>query len=395
QIFVDGQPTILTLDQIPADKIERVELITNPSAKFDASSSGGIINVALKKNKRLGLNGLVTLAGGTPKIFTGNLNLNLREGKFNFFLTGGYNQSGGESKGETKRTNKSNGVVDDFFNQVTVNDRLRRFSSVRFGFDYFIDNRNTITLTQGLVRGRFSNEETQNQEYLDASGTPQYFGYRFADGRSSFNRNSSSFNYKHSFPQQGKELTAEVRYNYGDRSERSGILNTFTLPGGGQSRPDAIVRNEGSSDQDQVTIQIDYANPRSEDSKFETGVRSYHNKFSSVFNAFAVDNGSETKLSLSNNYEYKEMVNAVYATYSGKNKSFSYQVGLRAEHSKFDGLLVDSLLKFGYEYPARLRNIWDALFPSASIAKEINEDQEMQLNYTRRIRRPNFWQLNP
>src|SRR5690606_39445307 len=73
----------------------------------------------------------------------------------------------------------------------------------------------------------------------------------------------------------------------------SGILNTFTLPGGGQYRPDAIVRNEGSSDQDQVTIQIDYANPRSEDSKFETGIRSYHNKYTSVFNAFAVDRSEE------------------------------------------------------------------------------------------------------
>src|SRR5688500_4759438 len=138
QIFVDGRPTILTLDQIPADNIEKVELITNPSAKYDAASSGGIINVVLKKNKRIGLNGIATASVGTPRILNGNLNLNLRQGKFNFFWSGGYNQSGGKAKGETMRQNKSGGIIRDYFNQNTVNNRLRRFKSIRFGTDYFI-----------------------------------------------------------------------------------------------------------------------------------------------------------------------------------------------------------------------------------------------------------------
>ena len=129
QIFVDGRPTILTLDQIPAENIEKVELITNPSAKYDAASSGGIINIVLKKNKRVGLNGIASASVGTPRVLNGNLNLNLRQGKFNFFASGGYNQSGGKARGETKRQNKSNGTIQDYFNQTTVNDRLRRFRS--------------------------------------------------------------------------------------------------------------------------------------------------------------------------------------------------------------------------------------------------------------------------
>src|SRR6185437_9831322 len=84
-IFIDGRPTILTLDQIPSDNIDRIELITNPSAKYDASSTGGIINIILKKNKRTGLNGVVSASAGTPERFSGNANLNLRQGKFNFF----------------------------------------------------------------------------------------------------------------------------------------------------------------------------------------------------------------------------------------------------------------------------------------------------------------------
>ena len=143
-IYVDGRPTILTLDQIPSDNIESVELISNPSAKYDASSGGGIINIILKKNKRRGFNGLISLTGGTPEIFRSNASLNLRQGKINLFLSGSYNTSGGKSRGESDRINKEDGVVQDYFSQSSVNDRNREFKSIRGGLDYFIENRNSI-----------------------------------------------------------------------------------------------------------------------------------------------------------------------------------------------------------------------------------------------------------
>ncbi|MEO6357160.1 MAG: carboxypeptidase-like regulatory domain-containing protein, partial [Ferruginibacter sp.] len=133
QIFIDGRPTILTLDQIPADHIDKIELITNPSAKFDAASSGGIINIVLKKNKRVGINGMASVSGGTPDLFSANLNLNLRQGKFNFFGSGGHNQSGGIAKGQTLRQNKKGGAITDYFNQFSANERSRNFNSLRFG----------------------------------------------------------------------------------------------------------------------------------------------------------------------------------------------------------------------------------------------------------------------
>ncbi len=395
QIFVDGRPTILTLDQIAADDIERIELITNPSAKFDASSSGGIINVVLKKNKRIGLNGLFSLSVGTPKITSGNLNLNMREGKFNLFLSGGYNQSGGKSTGQTLRQNKSNGVIDDYFNQYTTNDRSRRFGFMRAGVDFFADNRNTISFTQGFFKGRFGNGEDQYQEYLNSGRMLEYYGKRFSDSRSKFDRNSSRLSYKHSFPEEGKELTADINYNYGNHSDNSNIINSFFNPDGSEYSESSVVRNDGKSSSDQVTFQADFTDPTGDNSKFEAGIRSYYNKFNSFYNAFAVDNGAEIKLPLSNNYEYKEMVNAAYATFSGKKEKFSYQVGLRTEYSKFTGLLIDSAFKFGYEYPSAVKKIWDAIFPSVFITKQIGENHQLQLNYSRRIRRPNFWHLNP
>ncbi|THU38019.1 TonB-dependent receptor [Niastella caeni] len=395
QIFVDGRPTILTLDQIPADNIERVELITNPSAKFDAASTGGIINVVLKKNKKIGLNGLVSAGAGSPNIYNGNLALNLRQGKFNFFVNGNYNQSGGRPKTETYRQNKDNGIVTDYFNQFAFTDRNRRFAGVRFGMDFFLDNRNTFTLTQNFGGGRFTNNEEQHQEYLNLHQQPDHYGYRTSDSRSTNGRTSTQFVFKHNFVESGKSISADINYNYGRNSDNTNILNTYSFPDGSMYAPESRVRNNGSGKNNQITVQVDYVDPQGEDNKLETGVRSYINDFTSFFNAFFVNNSSEIKLPLSNNYQYREMVNAAYVTYTGKLLGIGYQAGLRAEHSKFDGELVDSAKKFGYQFPGNIGSLFDALFPSLYLSKNIGEGQEIQLNYSRRIRRPDFWQMNP
>lgn len=396
QIFVDGRPTILTLDQIPADNIERVELITNPSARFDAASDGGIINVILKKNKRIGLNGIVSAGAGTPDLLNSSANLNMREGKFNFFIIGSFNQSGGRAKSRTLRQNKENGIVQDYFNQYSTGERLRRFGSARFGLDFFVDNRNTITVTQNIVSGKHSNEEVQDQEYFDISHDPEFYGSRFSESSSRFRRYNTQMNFTHKFPEQGKEINANINYNSGNGSEQSSIINYYFNPDGTTYSPVNQVRNAGRNDIRQWTFQADITDPGKEDSKFEAGVRTFINNYSSRFDAFSVQtNGTELHLPISNNYTYRELINAIYGTYTFKIKDWGYQLGLRAEHSKFNGELVDSAMKFGYEYPNKLNRIWDALFPSIFITRQFGENTEIQLNYSRRIRRPNFWQLNP
>ncbi|MCM5528715.1 outer membrane beta-barrel protein [Parasegetibacter sp. NRK P23] len=396
QIFIDGRPTILTLEQIPADNIERVELITNPSAKFDAASGGGIINVILKKNRRLGFNGTVSAGIGTPEVLNGNANLNLREGKFNFFLSGGYNQSGGVARGETFRQNKVNGVTDNFFNQYNRNERDRKFNNIRYGIDYFLDNRNTLSVSQNLTDGRFANRETQDQEYLNSAGILERTGYRVSSGRNGFKRNNVQLNYKHLFNSSGKELTADATYNGGSGTNTTNILNTYTNADGTEYASPSNVRNAGSSDNDQWTFQLDYVNPINDTRKIETGLRSFINNSNSMFSTFSIDNGgAETKLPLSNNYSFRELVHAGYFTYTDQFKGIGYQAGLRTEISDFEGTLIDSARTFGYKYPNQLKDIWDALFPSLYLSKQVSENTELQLNYSRRIRRPGFRQVNP
>lgn len=394
-IFVDGRPTILTLDQIPSDNIDRIELITNPSAKYDASSGGGIINIILKKDKRRGFNGLVSITGGTPEIFRSNANLNLRQGKFNFFLSGNYNTSGGISESSSERQNKLDGVVQNYFNQNTDNDRNRNFKSIRGGVDFFIDNRNTVTVSQGYVQGDFDNHEEQVQQYLDINKSLTRSGNRVSENAFQFRRNNSQLNYTHKFPRSGEELNASLSVNYGGVDNHSSIINSFYLPDGQREDDPTTVRNSGWNNNDQWTAKVDFTNPINENTKIETGLRSYINNYESVFNTFSVANGGESKLPLSNHYKYREQVHAAYFTYTGRVESFGYQLGLRGEYSKFDGTLVDSAKKFGYKYPSAIKNIWDALFPSIFLSKKVGERDEIQLNYSRRIRRPGFWQLNP
>jgi len=395
QIFVDGRPTILTLDQIPADDIERVELLTNPSSKYDASSAGGIINVVLKKNKRVGFNGLASAGVGSPGVLNGNLSLNVRQKKFNFFGSENYNRSGGSTTEKTYRQNKTNGNITDYFNQESTNERKRRFNSVRFGADYFIDDKSTLSFTQGFTNGRFNSNELQHQEYLDVMQALDHTGKRTSIGATEFNRKSSNLTFDKVFDRPDKKLTADISYNSGTRSNGSFITSKLYNLDGSNYQPDNVVRNSGTGTDNQFTAQVDYSNPVNENKKIEFGLRTYISNTSTNFGAYSVGGAGETKLPLSNNYKYRETVNAGYFNYANKYKSFKYQVGLRVELSKLSGEMPDSNFRFGYQYPDKLKNIFNAVFPSLFLTKQLNENEDLQFNYSRRIRRPRFWEVNP
>lgn len=396
QIFIDGRPTILTIDQIAADDIERVELITNPSAKYDASSSGGIINIILKKNKTIGLNGIASVGGGTPGVLNGNLNLNYRAKKFNFFASGNYNRSEGTAMEKTYRENKDKGLITDYFNQSTDNNRLRQFHSVRFGADYFIDDKTTLSFIQGLNNGKFASDQRQNQDFYDADKILDHTGVRVATSDGNFKRSSSRLSFERKFDSPDHKLSADITYNTGGRDNSDYIVNNFYNPDGSAYSPVTRVRNSGLTDEYQVIGQIDYSHKINDNKRIEFGVRSYYNHNKSNFATYSIDQAeNETKLPLSNNVKYSEKVNAGYFNYANGWKSFVYQVGLRVELSELDGSMIDSNLNFGYKFPNGFKDLNYALFPSFFITKHISESEDIQFNYSKRIRRPRFWEVNP
>lgn len=390
QIFVDGRPTNMTLDQIPADAIESVEIITNPSAKYDASGgTAGILNIVMKKNRRVGYSGNVrTNVDSRGRVGLGG-DINIRQNKINFFANINYNQRRSLGTGNTTRQTlgiRTNNSLQDDNSTMTG-----AFAFGRFGIDYFIDNRNTLTLTQGFM-GANMNPHSLSAIYTDttSNGSFDVLQNRFSDSRNQFRNMSSQASFKHNFPKAGHEWTFDATYNKG-RNENNNSINSdyYDLPGNVFNRS-YDQQQSGSGKNENLIVQTDYSNPITDKSKFEVGARTSIRNVNSATDYFIVSpDGSKIPNAAQNIiYNSRDQVYAAYATYSNKIKNLGYQVGLRAESSDYTGKLLNKGQTFDIEFPI-------SLFPSIFLSQKIDDYNDLQLNYSRRINRPGFWQLFP
>lgn len=391
QIFVDGRPTTMTLDQIPADAIESVEIITNPSAKYDASGgTSGILNVVLKKNKKTGYNGSVRVNADSRGKVGGGADINVRQNKVNFFLGANYFPRKSISSGTTNRLTIGNPNT-----QLLQNDNstmIGNFGFVRGGFDFLMNNRNTISVTGSIGRGHFKPYSTSDiwTDSLYPSGTKTIFSQRTSVTTGDFYNKGVQLSYKHNFPRAGQELTADMNYN-SSRNNNNNLIGTnyYSVP-----------QNQltGNYNQRQITdgnnsflvIQTDYSNPINDKSKLEAGLRTAIRNVDSKNDFYTFDSLGNAifQPQLSVNYSSTDQVYAGYTTYSSQLKNFGYQLGLRVESSNYQGHLPDKQQDFKINFPV-------SLFPSFFISDKLKNDQELQLNYTRRINRPGFFQLFP
>lgn len=388
QIFVDGRPTNLTLDQIPADAIDNVELITNPSAKFDASGgSAGIVNIVLKKDRRIGYNG--TLQAGVDMRGRPNLgaSINARQGKINLFASTGLRMRRSLTHTETDRNNLFGFPTTNIF-QDGNNTSDRQNINGRAGIDWFVNNRNTITLSGSLSKGGFRNSDVLDiqTDSLYSGRTGTGFSQRNTDGERQFSNSGAQLLYKKLFPKEGRELTADVNYNY-SRSENNSEFNTTYS----SAIPQTLQRQEGEGTNRFITIQSDYVTPLWNGVKWEAGVRAAIRSFGSENANYQYNYSDAVYERISNfadEYSYLDQVYAAYSTLSKSYKRWGYQLGLRAESSRYEGELPITQQSFGNEYPI-------SLFPSVFTTYKLNEEDNIQLNYSRRVNRPNFFQLIP
>lgn len=396
-LFVDGRPTTLTMDQIPADIIDRVELITNPSAKFDASGgNAGILNIVLKKNRKTGYNGGLRIGADTRGRVNLGGDINYRQNKINFFASGNLNQRKSLSTATTDRINLDSGVATSRIYQKSNPVNKGYFAFIRAGFDYLIDNRNTITISGNYNRGNFKNSDNQ---HVDSTLilNPSY-NTVLQNSNGNFRNLGSQMSYKHNFAKNGHDITADANYNY-SKNENENFINTQTydlssiakgLPVMQQSTSGGTTRN--------YTFQSDYENPITDNQKVEAGVRAAIRDFDNTNYQYFFNHAlSKYVLStqISSNYKFTDRVYAAYGTYSLKVNKWSYQLGLRAESSTYDGSVIgknvaggDSLSSFKVDFPL-------SFFPSAFITYKLSPKEDIQVNYSRRINRPNFWQLIP
>jgi len=395
-IFVDGRPTTLTLDQIPADAIQSVEVITNPSAKFDASGgTASILNVVMKKNRKNGYNGSIRSGVDSRGRYNLGGDFNIRQKKVNFFINGQYGQRKSKSWSDVTTNYLATGAkVASKITQDINGTSKGEFGFVRTGMDFFIDNRNTVTVAGTFVRGEFGNDENNYLRY-DTSYTPTKTetGYRKTVSDGIFRNLGGTLSFKHNFAKAGHEWTADVNYNKSKSNNESdlGLQSYYSnnLPKG-----NAFKQNSASTSNSQFwVLQSDYSNPISDNAKIDAGVRAQIRDFSSTnINSYYdyVNNKYVTNDLLNTNYKFTDEVLAAYVTYTGKAGKFGYNFGLRAESSNYNGTQIRKVgdTTFKVNYPI-------SLFPSAFLSYKVSDKEDLQFNYTRRINRPNFFQLIP
>ena len=393
QIFIDGRPTTLTLDQIPADEIESVEIITNPSAKFDASGGGsGILNIVLKKNRKPGYNGNIRANVDSRLRYGLGADINIKQGKINFFANTMYNQRKTISTQSTQR----NDYVDSisaFLSQSDKPTNLGHFAFGRAGFDYFPDNRNTFTLAGVIVGGRFGSMDQLNinRDSNYVSSSSQEKGITNSNSNFSFNNYGTTLSYKHNFAKPNKNITADANYNYSKNSNNSVFSTQYFNLDNTPKTPLYQQKIMGGGTTKYFTGQTDYTDPLTANMKLEAGLRAAVRNYNS-FNENYFYNAALAKYQsipgVDSKYEFQDQVYAAYTTFSQKIKDFTYQLGGRIESSLYTGKLVDSNQTFKNSYPL-------SFFPSIFLTQKINDKQDIQLNYSRKINRPNFFQLIP
>ncbi len=389
QLYIDGRPTTLTLDQIPADAIQSVEVITNPSAKYDASGgNAGILNIVLKKNKQSGYNGNVMAGVDSRGGINGGGNFNIRKNKINLTAAVMVNHNVSRATGTTDRY--TYGTDESHVYQNNLDKSNGTFMFGRLGLDYYVTNKTTLSISGIHVHGKFNQNSTITSDSINISDKNlMNYNNRYTTGDRTFDAYGLQGGMVHNFKKDGEQLTADGNFFSGTHTSNS-VYNTNYYAVDGSSEGNLLQQQLSDGDVRFLTLQTDYVNPLSKNSKLEAGLRAqFHNLTNNTDNYNADSAGGFIKNpAATNNYKNNDEVYAAYASFTSSIKSFGYQIGLRGESSSYKGYVTNTGEKFSNNYPI-------SLFPSVFLSQKLKHDQELQLNFSRRVNRPNFFQLIP
>ncbi|WP_294822005.1 TonB-dependent receptor [uncultured Flavobacterium sp.] len=393
-ILIDGRPSTLAgsnvadvLRLLPADSVDKVEVITNPSARYDAEGGGGIVNIVLKKGKADGFNGSVVANTGIPDNHGISANLNYRSENYNVFSNLGYNyrNNPGNSMNNSEYLDDNDNPT-RYVNERRENDRLQRAFNASFGFEWFIDS--TLTWTNSISGRRSSGSNPTETYYDNFDAGRNYlntrFRYNYEDETDTNFRYSTNLVKK--FDNEGHELKIDASVAK-SKDDENAIIDDITL--GSPNIANSNERTFNIENEDRGLVQADYVLPLGKDSRFEAGYRGSFTKMENDARAETLNSAGqwENNANYTNFLEYKEYVNALYTQYGSKLGKFSYLFGLRWEDSNIDVNLVN----VGEYNNKRYNNF----FPSAFFGYEFSENSSASISYSRRINRPRGRFLNP
>src|SRR6218665_75813 len=385
KILIDGRPSNAiniadALKSIPADALDKVEVITNPSSRYNAEGGGGIINIVLKKGKNLGLNGTAVLSTGYPETYGGTGNINFKSKEFNLFTTQGYNyrNNPGRAFTESRYLNDDNTTKDYMF-EKRENERLNKSYNATLGMDWYLSKSTTWTNTFNYRRSNGDNRDDVFQNFFDVNRDYISTTNRVNNEDSKSQNVEFTTNLTKNFKKEGHKLTIDGSFSTNDDKNLALINETSTA-----SSAINIDQTLNNQKQSRNSIQTDYVLPIGKGSQFEAG---YRGDFSINTTDYAVNRNGIPNADFTNTLEYKEKVNALYSQYGFKVKKFSTLLGMRWEDSDID---VNQLVTSDFT-----NKKYNNFFPSAFFTYEINDRSSASISYSRRIQRPRGRQLNP
>jgi outer membrane receptor protein involved in Fe transport len=387
QIMINGRRSALTqaqaLEQISADIIKSVEVITNPSAKFDASGSSGIINIILKKNRKAGMNGQVRLVAGIPDDYRAYGNINYKADKFNFFTNFGARYTDYEGTYTKQQSTIFNGVITDLVQDEDEN-RHDDGKMYYLGTDYAINDKNTLTVAYYRNETKDTDVTYLNYDFSN-SGTKTQSLFTTGNSREKRDYNQIEANYTKLFEKKGRRFTIDFQYDFWNSEKKWDLVTDETFP---NAINNATIKTRGTGETNDVAFQTDYQTPINTTTNLETGVKFESRDISNYFLAEQLVNGNfETIDNIDNTLKYKEKIASGYAQLNGKKNKVSYQIGLRIENTDVSIHATNNALNTD--------NSYTNLFPSATLGYEFKENLSGQLSYSKRINRPSLWFLNP
>jgi iron complex outermembrane recepter protein len=404
-IMIDNKPTYLSASQLasylkslPASAVDQIEIMTNPSAKYDAAGNSGIINIKTKKNKTKGFNGSATLANsqGVYAKPSGSVNLNYRTGKFNFFMNAGYSHWEGFQDmtiGRTYLDPSPSKTVNSIFSQQTDMHFTNPELNLKLGMDYNVTEKTTI----GIVVSGFRNQENDKSSSTIFLKDPNYvvdsIVYSPSTNNTTWKNGSVNLNYRHQFDSSGRELTIDLDYvTYNSVSNQ--YFNNITYTPDWVQKDQSILTGNLPSTINIYSAKSDYTRPITKDLKLEAGVKSSYVNTNNDANYFdLINNTPEVDTTKTNHFIYKENINAAYLSLTRQYKKWNIQAGLRAENTNYsghqfgNGTVTNGDSSFSKSYLS--------LFPTAYVTYQANEKNQLTLNYGRRIDRPAYQDLNP
>lgn len=392
QILIDGRPSNAiniteALRLIPADAIDKVEVITNPSARYDAEGGGGILNIILKRGKNLGLNGTFMVSVGSPENTGVSGTLNVKNKQSNIFTTIGYNKS--NSPGNTKINQENYDANQDLVSYIEErrnNDRKREGINGNFGIELYLDKSSSWTNTFS-----FRNNDGGNPEKVVYSKYSTFDPFNKTQRYNDLTRSSIDYEYSTNFikkfKKDGHKLTADGSFSQNNDLENSIITGTGIEPVKSFISSELTYSNQK---QNRSTLQTDYVLPIGKNSQFEAGFRGNYLTLLSEYRVeedVLGDGNFTVNTNFTNTLEYQENVSALYSQFGTKIKKFSYLVGLRFEDSKIG---INQLTTQDFNTKK-----YNNFFPSAFLTYEIKQGSSISLNYSKRITRPRGRFINP